>query len=399
MSTFTPSASTTRLLFSTTGGNPAVPISATWNNAATTFTGIRFDVTDTASNAASLLMDLRVGGSTQFAVRKDGFVYGKSSTGAGIWIGRTVAAANSVILYGTSADWMLEAFSNISVNINSIAPIGWTSSLYGSQDLSLFRDAADTLAQRRGVNAQAFRIYNTFTDASNYERGFVRWNANVLQIGAEAAGTGVSRDVQFWGYGRRIMTLTDSATVAAHIVGQGLTAPATPTGTLTVSTLTNSVDRTGLDIAWTDGSGSRQGGFRFRDTQVPGDWVACEMEMRQSTGSGNVIVSKLGAQNASWPGTSFVSSDTADNPLTTSPTFQWRNATTVQLTIDQNNNIVANNAAVATNATNGFFYVAGCAGTPTGAPTAYTGRVPIVVDTTNHKLYFYSGGSWRDAGP
>jgi hypothetical protein len=24
---------------------------------------------------------------------------------------------------------------------------------------------------------------------------------------------------------------------------------------------------------------------------------------------------------------------------------------------------------------------------------------PIVVNTTNNKLYFYSGGAWRDAGP
>jgi hypothetical protein len=61
--------------------------------------------------------------------------------------------------------------------------------------------------------------------------------------------------------------------------------------------------------------------------------------------------------------------------------------------------VVQGNAALATNATGGFFYVAGCAGTPTGTPTAYTGRVPIVVDTTNNKLYFYSGGAWRDAGP
>lgn len=30
----------------------------TWNNAATTFTAIKMDVTNTASNAASLLMDL-----------------------------------------------------------------------------------------------------------------------------------------------------------------------------------------------------------------------------------------------------------------------------------------------------------------------------------------------------
>jgi len=56
-------------------------------------------------------------------------------------------------------------------------------------------------------------------------------------------------------------------------------------------------------------------------------------------------------------------------------------------------------AALATTATSGFLYVPTCAGTPTGVPTAYTGTAPIVVDTTNNKLYFYSGGAWRDAGP
>jgi len=70
-----------------------------------------------------------------------------------------------------------------------------------------------------------------------------------------------------------------------------------------------------------------------------------------------------------------------------------------RMRIDSDGNVVVNTAAIATTATNGFLYVPTCAGTPTGTPTTYTGRVPIVVDTTNHKLYFYSGGTWRDAGP
>jgi len=56
-------------------------------------------------------------------------------------------------------------------------------------------------------------------------------------------------------------------------------------------------------------------------------------------------------------------------------------------------------SALATTATDGFLYVPTCAGTPTGAPTAVTGAAPIVIDSTNNKLYFYSGGAWRDAGP
>lgn len=63
---------------------------------------------------------------------------------------------------------------------------------------------------------------------------------------------------------------------------------------------------------------------------------------------------------------------------------------------DGNHNIVlSQESALATNATNGFLYVRACAGAPTGVPaTAFTGHVPIVVDSTNSKMYIYSGGAW-----
>lgn len=60
-------------------------------------------------------------------------------------------------------------------------------------DATLNRDAAHVLAQRNGTNAQAFRLYNTYTDASNYERGFLQFTSNYLELGAEAAGTGTAR--------------------------------------------------------------------------------------------------------------------------------------------------------------------------------------------------------------
>jgi hypothetical protein len=68
--------------------------------------------------------------------------------------------------------------------------------------------------------------------------------------------------------------------------------------------------------------------------------------------------------------------------------------------ITSTGNVVAGGSvALATTATDGFLYVPTCAGQPTGTPTAITGMAPIVVDTTNNKLYFYSTGAWRDAGP
>lgn len=49
-------------------------------------------------------------------------------------------------------------------------------------------------------------------------------------------------------------------------------------------------------------------------------------------------------------------------------------------------------AAIATNATDGFLYIPTCAGTPSGTPTAVTGKVAMVFDTTNNKFYVYDAG-------
>ncbi len=85
---------------------------------------------------------------------------------------------------------------------------------------------------------------------------------------------------------------------------------------------------------------------------------------------------------------------------TTNTPFGFITNNAERMRIDSSGNIVAGaSAALATNATNGFLYVPTCAGTPTGVPTAITGMAPIVVNTTNNKMYFYSGGAWRDAGP
>jgi hypothetical protein len=70
-----------------------------------------------------------------------------------------------------------------------------------------------------------------------------------------------------------------------------------------------------------------------------------------------------------------------------------------RMRIDASGNVRIGTAALATTATDGFLYIPTCAGTPTGTPTAITGLAPLVINTTNNKLYFYSGGAWRDAGP
>lgn len=62
--------------------------------------------------------------------------------------------------------------------------------------------------------------------------------------------------------------------------------------------------------------------------------------------------------------------------------------------VDSKQNVVHGTAAISTSATDGFTYIATCAGAPTGVPTSYTGRVPMVYDTTNNKFWIYNG-SWK----
>ena len=52
---------------------------AVWNNVVTTFSGIKLDVTDTASAAGSMLINLLVGGAARFQVTKAGAVTAASS--------------------------------------------------------------------------------------------------------------------------------------------------------------------------------------------------------------------------------------------------------------------------------------------------------------------------------
>lgn len=176
----------------------------TWNDGATTFTAIKMDVTDTASAAGSLLMDLQVGGSSKFRVKKDGTF----SATPGQAAAPTMSFANDddsgLNFIATYIEFVYSGTTRGIAGVDDGAAMfklpdsgffGWSPNAIvpSTSDLRLYRDAAGTLAQRNFANAQTFNIYNTYTDASNYERLRVGWNANALELKPEAAGTGTTR--------------------------------------------------------------------------------------------------------------------------------------------------------------------------------------------------------------
>ena len=80
-------------------GGSAADLVAVWNNVATTFSGIKLDVTDTASAAGSFLINLLIGGAARFQVTKAGAVTAASSirsTSASAGVGYATGAGGVV---------------------------------------------------------------------------------------------------------------------------------------------------------------------------------------------------------------------------------------------------------------------------------------------------------------
>lgn len=169
-------------------------VTQTWNAGAVTFKGIDVNITDTASASGSLLMDLRVGGTSRFSVRKDGRV--SIGTATITFNGTDLSFSNPLVIL----------HPNLSIESASavlrMGPFPY--------DIFIARDAANTLAQRNGTNAQESRVYGTYTSATNFERLNLKYNgtANAFQIGTEkGTGGGVARPLEFQTDGTTRMTI------------------------------------------------------------------------------------------------------------------------------------------------------------------------------------------------
>lgn len=85
-------------------------------------------------------------------------------------------------------------FETSGLRLSSDDALQWGSSGVASPDLALRRDAANTLAQRNGTNAQESRIYNT-DNGANDEFASLGWinTSNVFSIEPEKTGSGTLR--------------------------------------------------------------------------------------------------------------------------------------------------------------------------------------------------------------
>jgi hypothetical protein len=147
-----------------------------------------------ASGFAGSLLDLQVNGTRVASVSSGGGLtatglsnLGSNLTGGANLIGGAYTTISSII--GISLSWAGPGILGV-ISTGTIGFASISTDARGGLDAVLARDAANTLAQRNGTNAQTFRCYGTYTDASNYVRAALSSSSTAVTLAAETAGTG-----------------------------------------------------------------------------------------------------------------------------------------------------------------------------------------------------------------
>lgn len=177
------------------GDVPMLDMTGTWNTSSTP-TLLKFNVVDTASNASSLLMDLRVNSVSQFNVSKIGNIT--------IPAGRTIGNSTTSFAIG-SGNFYPSGSSGATSTLGTFTVPFFGIYLGASSASSLLTaDAADVLALRRTTNPQAMRLFNTYTSGSgtNASNNIIgewlatEWASNVAWITTrKGTSGGTGRDL------------------------------------------------------------------------------------------------------------------------------------------------------------------------------------------------------------
>jgi hypothetical protein len=177
-------SASSRLLVSggiVTSNDPLLLLTQQWNNSGTTFTGIDLDIDNTASSAASKLINLKVGGVSRFNVDRDGVgvisalvagtlnVSGSSTVGSLSSNGSPVLTTNSLIAQtqlalkgykgGLSIDWV--SATQVKVGVGT-AHIESTDSIVNlTSEQTLTPTLSSTLTSGVGTGDLTFTLVST----------------------------------------------------------------------------------------------------------------------------------------------------------------------------------------------------------------------------------------------
>ncbi|HKQ06804.1 MAG TPA: hypothetical protein VJ464_16840 [Blastocatellia bacterium] len=171
-----------------TTSTPSPNITQTWNSSGITFTAIKASITNTASASGSLLMDLQVGGASQFSVRRDGVIFAPTLSTTGLAGNQTLTLTgnntasvlvSSIALFSTSPQGLSLTsnggvyFTNSTSNPNTTTVGGYDSPSAGvilanagsNTTVGVFRGNREVVAKTANYTVVARDTGRFFTNA------------------------------------------------------------------------------------------------------------------------------------------------------------------------------------------------------------------------------------------
>lgn len=173
-------------------------ITQTWNAGAVTFNGLLVNVTNTASAAASTLIDLQLGGTSLFRVKRVGSLLFRNSGNNGMDLGDFTAGNH---YYDANSHFFRHG---------STSPIYATITANGFNFNVPINGPADVLSIRRSTAAQQLLLYTRYDSATSYERLNVKGMASAnFEMGPEnGSAGGTLRGLTVGGYTSGSSTIT-----------------------------------------------------------------------------------------------------------------------------------------------------------------------------------------------